>query len=61
VIRDLARFLTILVENEITVENPFAWKTKSDVAQLRIAEEDKARGGPKKKKSPRKPSRRRSR
>ena len=33
-IRDLARFLTILMENELTVENPFAWKTKSDVAQL---------------------------
>jgi 7-cyano-7-deazaguanine synthase in queuosine biosynthesis len=34
VIRDLARFLTLLLEEDIVVENPFAWKTKSDVARL---------------------------
>jgi 7-cyano-7-deazaguanine synthase in queuosine biosynthesis len=44
-IRDLARFLTILLENEVAVENPFVWKTKSDVAQsiARSAHPDLAR------------------
>ena len=34
VLQDLERFLTILFEDEMTVDNPFAWKTKTDVATI---------------------------
>ena len=37
VIRDLTRFLSVLLRDDFAVENPFSWKTKSEVAKL-IAE-----------------------
>jgi 7-cyano-7-deazaguanine synthase in queuosine biosynthesis len=34
VIRDLSRFLSVLQEHEVAVDDPFVWKTKSDVAKM---------------------------
>ena len=34
VIRDLSRFLSVLQQHDVAVENPFVWKTKSDVARM---------------------------
>jgi 7-cyano-7-deazaguanine synthase in queuosine biosynthesis len=34
VIGDLARFLSVLLDQDFAVENPFVWKTKSQVAEL---------------------------
>jgi len=34
VIRNLARFVSVLLGEDFSVENPFSWKTKSEVARL---------------------------
>ncbi|MGH6924649.1 MAG: hypothetical protein ACRED5_13005 [Propylenella sp.] len=34
VVRDLAEFLSILLNNEVDVENPYLWKTKSEVMRV---------------------------
>ena len=33
VVRDLAAFLSALLEREVVVENPYLWKTKAEVAE----------------------------
>ena len=34
VVRDLAAFLSALLEREVVVENPYLWKTKAEVAEV---------------------------